>query len=268
MLLQPQPYASAVARLAERSPVASALTSAQWAEMPTALRERAFFSAQVESLRVVAAMQNRIQESLAILSSPDRSFMDRSKFVAEMRDLLGAVPGDSGRLTDLTSRRRLELIYDWQRQDAREFARWNASQDPDLLDSFPAQELLRVESRKATRNWRQRWSEAGGRIFDGRMIALKDDPVWLNISRFGRPWPPFDFGSGMGVEDVPRDEAEALGLLTPDERPQPQTLSFNKELAATVPDASPAILEAFNELFGDQATASPDGKITWRGGAA
>lgn len=264
MLLQPQPYDSAVARLAEKSPVASALTSAQWAQMPAALRDRAFFSARVEQLRVVAEMQKKIQESLSILSSPDRAYMDRSKFVADMRQFLGAAPGDSGKLTDLSSRRRLELVYDWQKEDAREFARWNASQDPDLLDSFPAQELLRVETREKTRNWIQRWRENGGQLYEGRMIALKDDPIWLAISRFGRPWPPFDYGSGMGVEDVPRDEAERLGLLTPEQTPQPQRVPFNQELAASVPAATPAILEAFQELFGDQVTVDQEGKISWQ----
>lgn len=39
------------------------------------------------------------------------------------------------------------------------------------------------------------------------MIALKSDRVWTNFSRFGRPYPPSDFGSGMGVEDIDRDEA-------------------------------------------------------------
>ena len=38
------------------------------------------------------------------------------------------------------------------------------------------------------------------------MVALKEDPVWTRISRFGQPWPPFDFNSGMGVEDVSHDE--------------------------------------------------------------
>lgn len=52
----------------------------------------------------------------------------------------------------------------------------------------------------------------GGKIRGGRMVALKSAPVWTNLSRFGRPYPPFDYGSGMGMEDIGREEAVELGL--------------------------------------------------------
>ena len=51
-----------------------------------------------------------------------------------------------------------------------------------------------------------------GQIHGGRMIALKDDPVWLKISDFGHPHPPFAFGSGMDMVDISRVEAVELGL--------------------------------------------------------
>ena len=57
-----------------------------------------------------------------------------------------------------------------------------------------------------------RWTEAGGRIFSGRMIALKNDPVWLRISDFGHPHPPFAFGSGMDMVDISRIDAVRLEL--------------------------------------------------------
>jgi hypothetical protein len=31
-----------------------------------------------------------------------------------------------------------------------------------------------------------------------RMIARKDSPIWEALSRFGTPYPPFDFNSGCG----------------------------------------------------------------------
>lgn len=65
------------------------------------------------------------------------------------------------------------------------------------------------------RPWRERWKEAGGKLYDGRMIALRNDPIWRKISRFGSPVPPFDFNSGMGLEEVNRFEAEALGVELP-----------------------------------------------------
>ena len=42
----------------------------------------------------------------------------------------------------------------------------------------------------------------------GDMIAGVNNPIWARISRFGLPYPPFDFNSGMGVKLIPRKEAE------------------------------------------------------------
>jgi hypothetical protein len=259
LLLTPMPLDAAVARLESRTPVASALSSAEWAQMSLGLRERAFFSAGVENLRTVATMQNKIRDALSLAGA---GRMNRANFVSDMRQFLAAAPGDSGELTDLTSRRRLELIYEHNLADAREYAGWRAGQDPDLLDEFPAQELVRHEDREEPRDWPSRWADAGGEFFGGRMIALKSDPVWEKISRFGKPWPPFDFGSGMGVEDIGRDEAEALGLIKPGERPQAIEADFNARLEASVPDAAPALLDNFKQIFGDQVSVS-EGRIQW-----
>ena len=217
------PFELAVDRLEGRIPVASRLRTADWDQVPAAIRERAQFSAAVDDLRTMQGVQDKLVEWAELgRRDPDRAFMDRSKFVAEMRQEMGAAEGDPGSLTDIASRRRLELIYDFQTQDAMEFGRWKMSQDPEVLSSFPAQELVRIEERRDKRNWVERWRGAGGRVFPGgtdpdfgggRLVALKTDPVWTRISRFGKPWPPFDFGSGMGVEDVGVDEAVELGLL-------------------------------------------------------
>jgi hypothetical protein len=95
------------------------------------------------------------------------------------------------------------------------------------LDSAPAQEFYRAFSRKVHRNWPRRWTQAGGGIYDGKMIALKNDPIWLELSDFGFPFPPFALGSGMRVRSVDRRTAMKLGLIDlnrqvpPKEVPQP-----------------------------------------------
>ena len=58
------------------------------------------------------------------------------------------------------------------------------------------------------------------------MIALKNDPVWTALSRFGRPWPPFDYDSGMGIADIDRETAETLGLLA---NPSNPTIKISTE---------------------------------------
>ena len=260
------PLQAAVDRLRSKTAVASSLNTAQWQEIGLAMRDRAFFSSGVDSIERLAEMQAKIDEALT-LSSRDsgQAFMSRSRFVAETRAALGAPEGDSGQLTDITSGKRLGLIYDFQKEDATEYGRWLADQDPAILDAYPCQELIRVEDRLQPRDWAARWADAGGRFFDGRMIATKDDPIWTTISRFGRPWPPFDFGSGMGVEDVSRDDAVALGVIEDSTVVKPTQEDFNAKLEASVPEATPAVLEGFQEIFGDQIDVTRDGKITWQG---
>lgn len=258
-----RPFAAAVAKLDSKSPVASALKSAEWEQVPLALRERAFFSAQVTNAETVAKLQGALAEALKLEGD---TFMDPSKFVAVMREHLGAEPGDTGELTDLASRRRLELIYRQNIESAQEYGRWQAGNDPYLLDAFPAQELIRVESREVERDWAKRWADAGGREVGGRMVALKNDPVWAKLSRFGTPWPPFDFNSGMGVEDIDRAEAEALGLIAAgDPAPTSPEVGFNKELEASVDGLSPDLAEALMQSMGGAAKLI-DGVIRWIGG--
>ena len=192
--------------------------------------------------------------------------MDRSKFVSTLREAMGAAPGDSGELTDITSRKRLELVYDMNVAEASEYGRWQADQDPDLLDAYPAQELVRIEGREEPRDWAERWAAEGGKFYAGRMIALKDDSIWRDISRFRRPWPPFDFGSGKGVEHVSREDAESLGVLPRGGRaPARQREAFNARLEATIPKATPGVLDGLKQTFGDQVDVDRSGKVTWQG---
>jgi len=278
----PMPFDAAVRRLESKTPVASLLTSAQWEELQLGVRDRAFFSARVNDIRTVASMQSGIRDALALDRGDGRAFTDRAHFISDMRSRLGAAPGDSGQLTDITSAKRLGLIYDFNTEDAIEYGRWLARQDPDILALFPCSELIRIESRMVPRgykkgpggrlievpeeSWPARWQAAGGQFYEGRMVARKDDPIWSAISRFGRPWGPFDFGSGMGLGDVGRREAVRLGVISADTPPPaPQHLDFNHNLSASVPEAEPATLEGFKQIFGDQVDVSREGKIVWQG---
>lgn len=72
------------------------------------------------------------------------------------------------------------------------------------------------------------------------MIALKGDPIWAAISRFGTPWPPFDFGNGMDVQDVDWNEAAELGVLKEDDPPpKVESKDFNAGLEVELPAAAP-----------------------------
>ncbi len=75
----------------------------------------------------------------------------------------------------------------------------------------------------------------------GRMIARRDSPIWLALGELdgglGNPYPPFAFGSGMGVRDIAYSMAVQLQLVKPGEQIEPQALDIQnlfggKEAAA------------------------------------
>jgi hypothetical protein len=269
----------AVAAIQAKTPIGSPLDSAGWEKVPLALRESAQFSARIESMRFLQRVQDRLETAMKLLrrqgegtDGGEGAFQTREKFVAELQKIAreeGLDPRNFdevaklGGLQDPTSVRRLNLIHDIQTENAQEFAKWKMDQDPDVLNAFPAQEFIRVSPRLHPRlDWRQRWIEAGGRIRGGRMVALKTDPVWIELSRFGRPWPPFDYGSGMGLRDISRREAIALGLMEKDERIQPIEKDFNEKIEASVTDLSPKMQSALKRAFEDQVEIK-DGVARW-----
>ena len=158
-------------------------------------------------------------------------------------------------MTDPYSKRRLDVLRETNVQQARGYAQHLEGTTEGALLAFPAQELVRIEDREHPRDWIVRWHAAGGRFSDGgRMIALKGDPIWTKISRFGTPWPPFDFNSGMGVEDIDRDEAISLGLIGEDDPPpEVPDFGFNDDLEAELPqDGIAETDKMLRETFGDQ----------------
>ncbi len=83
-----------------------------------------------------------------------------------------------------------------------------------MLEMWPAQEWFKCIDENFPTDYAQLWISSGGRIFSGKMIALKDDPIWSRVSKFGLPYPPFDEYDAMWVRDVDRDEAERLGIIS------------------------------------------------------
>lgn len=256
-MAEPLPWPEAVERFAGKSPVAADLTSEQWASVPLAIRERAFFSARVAQAHVLEGLRSRLQEMLE-LARRDGTGVDRSRLRAEIRALLGAPEGETGRITDIASRARLDLIVDFQEQDAAGYGKWKQDVgDPDLLDAFPAQELVRDQDRRQPRDWWARWGEAGAAVgwvgaSRRRMAALKSSPIWAQLSRFGRPWPPFDYSSGMGLRDLDPDEARELGVPLADQPPQAgQRMqdTFNAGLRASVDGLPEAVVAEVESLL-------------------
>lgn len=270
------PLADAMARMDRRMPVARALSHREWEDVPLALRERAFWTANFAKMDVMQVMHDAIGDRLALEkreSVPGRGAvtMSRDNFIVELRDRLEAAgyvppPGKAGTIQDMTSTGRLGLIFDVNTQQAQEFARWKAGQAEGALEAFPCQELFRAEDRKVPRNWLERWRGAGGQLYGGgRMIAAKDDPVWMEISAFGTPYPPFDFNSGMDIRDVSRREAETLGVIAPGAPVDLPEVGFNDNLRKSVANVDRGILADTLAKFG-RLVEEKDGIVQWVAG--
>ncbi len=251
-----QPLKEAVDSLSARTPVGSAMRSAEWAGVPVAIRRRTFWISTVENERILAIAQAKISQRLNLERSKladgsEGVVMDRSRFIAEMQDELEAVgyrpdPAFKGGLRDVSSHRRLALVWDMQLAQAEGYAAHKAATtDADVLDAFPAWELVRGADRENERDWPEIWARNGGKFYGepgedypvapGRMIALVTDPIWTAISEFGVPWPPFRWGSGMVLRRLRRRVAEGLQVIGADDVMEvPKAVDFNKGLKASV----------------------------------
>jgi len=237
-------------------------SAAELQKLEPEIRERARFLARVNHAGAVAELHRQVDGVLGM----DGDMFDPATARAEMKLYLKSIaydpenppkgfePAKPGSLRDISSDGRLNLVLDTNLKMAHGYGQFAKANDPELIDAFPCQELYRLEERKEKRDWRMRWVQAGGKLYgaDARMIARKDDPIWTAISAFGLPYPPFDYNSGMWVEEIDRDEAEALGVIKPSTVVQPQERKFNSDVSAALPSDLPAgLANAVLKSFGD-----------------
>lgn len=252
----PVPFEDALAAAEARSLLPTTGTTAELQQLDSAIKRRALFSATVDLAEPLQKLDDGID---AIL----RGETDQATVRLEMKKLwekLGYVPDpeQAGGLRDLSSTTRINLQLETNIETARGYGHYKAGQQAAVLDEWPAQELFRAFNPKGSmRNWAERWAQAGGEFFGGRMIALKTDEVWHrlgdpNLFRdgLGNPYPPFAFSSGMDVRDIDRDEAVQLGLIDADTQLEPDDeIDFNADLQAS-PDVRGENLRAMIEATG------------------
>lgn len=243
----------AIEAFAAKTTVPSWARTAEWDAVPAAIRRRAFFSAGVADAKALTAERKAIA-ALLQGAGKDGKLYRRDTAITELRRMLqerGLDTGHPDALTNPAAEKRIALVIDINRAQAQGYARFKRGSTGGALAAFPAQELIRVSPREEPRNWGTRWQAAGGQLYDGRAIALKSDPIWVEINRFGNPYPPFDFNSGMGVRDVSRREAIDLGVIGADFSTQANPVpDFDAGLKADVSEVEPGLLETLAELFG------------------
>lgn len=204
----------------------SAHTTAGWQGVSAAVRNTSFFSACVEDVRILAALQELVDRAI-------QNGWSVTSFVEHALNMLDDIrleryPGSEGRehgqefddsfdiLYDIN---RLRLIYQTQRDLANGFRQFVEDFDPFELQVYPAWEFVRQPGAKEENKRTDHVKHEGA-------IRLKTDlPFWLarnspDQGGFGNPYGPWGFNSWMRVFPVDRETAEAMGLIKPGERLQ------------------------------------------------
>ena len=223
--------------------------SADLAALGRGLWKQAFFSARLTNAEAAAAFKALVDRyvaggynnDLGQLRVEARALLARLGYTPEagFLDDMGQVPeAEAGSLQDLTSERRLNLIFDTNARLARGLTQ--KVQGLSRADAFPAWELARMYERRVPRGsetsksqgWDARWlqvctvEEKKVQHETGRMIALKSSPTWAALGArenfadaLDVDHPPFAFNSGYGWKrELDREECVTLGLLRADER--------------------------------------------------
>ena len=249
---QPVEFREAVRQLAARKIMPTSLTSADLAKLNREVMRTSFTSAQttLEGLldRYKTGVMSIVNPS-QVLREGETQTVTEGYNPASLRGFIKGYlrqisykpeEGTEGTIKDLSSDKRIDLVVKTNVQlahGAGRFVQENA--DPEVVDLWPALELVRFEDRKEPRDWEQRWRLAAQVSGDakaaaclelqGRMAALKSSPIWQALGdgeggfddTLGNPYPPFAFNSGMWTEEVSRDEAVEYGLIEEGEKAEP-----------------------------------------------
>ena len=114
------------------------------------------------------------------------------------------------------------------------------------------------------RNWALRWAEAAQKVnWQGvaqgaPFIATLDSPIWPALSRFGNPYPPFDFNSGMSTRSVLIDRCRELGL--PPTKPASPP-SLNEHMQASLASLDADLADALAHSLGSLAQRQGDALV-------
>lgn len=282
-------YLDALRALLRRKAAPSTFKSADWQAVGPAIRQRSFFSATVNSAKVLNRMRNMLldwqagtTETVTNPTTGAEETVYKVNGLAEFRERAGtllvseglATPADfkNTRIDNVVSNARLQLIFTTNTEQAQTFADWSMRvMDQRRLNRSPAARFFR---RPGAVTPRDRHVAA-----EGQVRRYDDFEFWLfqnaaDIGGFEVPWGPFGFNSYMVQQPVSRAEAEKLGLVRPGEVLVPPDLTrfgvsvparLNSGLEATVDDLPPDLrreaVDAVTSRFGPQAL-TPDGKLT------
>ena len=230
-------FLEAIAKLARSMPLASRLNSAQWQRVAPAIREKAFFSATVDSAKTLRSWREMLldwlQGATEEITLPDGTktvafkevslakFRERAARFAIQEGLATEEDYPDQKITNVISNARLKLVFNTNIEQSQEFAYWKQRVgNADYLNRYPAAKFVR---------------RPGGNPMDFRPVHVAqegtikrwdDFTFWKamndeRIGGFGVPWGPWGFNSYMRQEPVSRARAVSMGLVRADERIKP-----------------------------------------------
>jgi hypothetical protein len=228
----PQQFPEAAAALRARELMPTTLASHELEQLDQDLLARSFFMARVADAEILQFVKDQVDRLTLGPSGHRLEYSNPTEARTRIKEFLAQIDykpaeGDEGTIKDLRTNRRLNLVIDMNTRMASGYAHYRAGLEPDALRQFPALEFLRIHKRRVPRGyvtlhgallevtphyWMSQWRAAGGKLYGGRMIAPKGDPIWTAISRFGLPYGPPDFGSGYGQLPVSAAECKKLGV--------------------------------------------------------
>ena len=166
------------------------MSSTDWDLMDAAIKERAFVSSRVESVRFLDVCRSRIADLLENRRDADGALVSRARVVSDIMHAArnAGIARGTASLSDPGSYARANVIIDTNAGMAAGYVQAELANSHGARMAFPAQELLRFEDRDKKRDWRSRWTAAGGKFYGGRMIALKGMgwhlALWQSLSAF------------------------------------------------------------------------------------
>lgn len=284
----PIPLEDALRILRDKKLVPTALGSAGLQELAAEVKNAALFSARMTQLRplqVLAAVlaemiqgQANVADAKLVLTEVYRALGYDPEQGGFPQDAPGTIPpAMRGTLRDLSSERRMELTVttNYRMVTNAAFVK-RTTEDEQRRYQFPCFELVRIAPRGTPRgfvrrkggleikpgdDWTSRWVAAGGELFERntRMIALKGAAVWTALGAgeggytdtLGNPFPPFAFGSGMGLREVSRGEALTIGVISPEDEAAAMPSTLRASLKAQAKALPKDILDAFDDLEDD-----------------
>lgn len=236
--------------------VPSELRTREWRPVAAQLRERAFFMASVADAQTLDRFRSAVR---AVADGELSAGQARNKLRQFLRDSgYRAEAGLEGTIKDLSTARRMRAALDTNVSLAAGWARrQRALDDP----AHPGWELVRAGQARQPRDWDSRWRAAAAAVgWDGVArggvkVALVGSPIWEELSAFGNPYPPFDWGSHMRTRAVDAATCERLGLMTDAaDAAEAMQVSLNAKVEAQVRLSDAALLRELDTALSGVAT--------------